>query len=170
MAEGCWANGFLLRGLIAAVLTMSRLGCVVRQLPRTEQNGTIPATLTELLQIVFLTYAVLTELYLIFYILYYFFFSVTFKTHCISPEREQCMFLCVENRRGLRTFSISTNPLLSCLPWCVCYHKKRFQHFVYLTSFNIKAQLKCCAESWIPLLWRLWALTHAYTHLHMHTC
>lgn len=87
-----------------------------------------------------------------------------------SPEREQWMFLCMKNRRGLRSFSISTNLLLSCLPWCVCYHRKRLQHFVYLTFFNIKAQLKCCNESWISLLWRLWALTHAYTPTHLHMC
>lgn len=88
-----------------------------------------------------------------------------------SPEREKWMFLRMKNRRGLRLFSISTNLLLSCLPWCVYYHRKRLLHFVYLTSFNIKAQLKCCNESWISLLWRLWALTHTYTltHLHMWT-
>lgn len=143
-------------------------GCLIRQLPRIEQYR---QHLTELLQIVFSTYIVLTELYFIFFYILYYFYSVTFKPHCISPEREQWIFLCVENRRGLRSFSISTNPLLNCLPWCVCYHRKRLQHFVYLTSFNIKAQLKCCIESWISLLRRLWALTHINicTHLLTHT-
>lgn len=129
------------------------------------QNRTIPATLDRITSdcLFDLHCSDWTILY-IFFISFITFFSVTFKPHCISPEREQWIFLCVENRRGLRSFSISTNPLLNCLPWCVCYHRKRLQHFVYLTSFNIKAQLKCCTESWISLLRRLWALTHAYTH------
>ncbi len=70
-----------------------------------EQNNT--GNTDRITQIVFSTYVVLTELYLIFFLYPLLLFFSNIQPHCISPEREQWIFLCVENRRGLRSFSLA---------------------------------------------------------------